>query len=132
MPSQTPASERYTQWLTPSGGYLDLPHGECNALLLASVVEKNFPGAPKRYRVLAETAGISVEGLSDDQARDELVSFILSFREKAGIIGGLRDRGVTVDQIPTLAVNAFQDPCMVTNPIAFNKNELEEIYVRAL
>ncbi|NCC95956.1 MAG: iron-containing alcohol dehydrogenase, partial [Synergistales bacterium] len=114
------------------GGYLDLPHGECNALLLASVVEKNFPGAPKRYGKLAETVGIPVEGLSDDQVRDELVRFILSFREKAGIVGGLRDRGVTLDQIPTLAANAFQDPCMVTNPIPFDKNELEDIYVRAL
>ncbi len=114
------------------GGYLDLPHGECNALLLASVVEKNFPGAPERYRVLAETTGIQTKGVSDDQVRDDLVLYILSLREKAGIVGGLRERGVTLDQIPTLAANAFQDPCMVTNPIAFNKSELEDIYVRAL
>ena len=114
------------------GGYLDLPHGECNALLLASVVEKNFPGAPKRYRKLAYTVGIPVEDLSDEGARDELVRYILSLREKAGIVGGLRERGVTIAQIPKLAAHAFQDPCMVTNPIHFEKSELEEIYVRAL
>lgn len=114
------------------GGYLDLPHGECNALLLASVVERNFQGAPDRYVKLAETAGIPVKGLSCGQVKDGLVKFILHLREEAGIVGGLRDRGVTADQIPILAAHAFQDPCMVTNPVQLGQSDLEDIYARAL
>lgn len=114
------------------GGYLDLPHGECNALLLASVVEKNFRGAPERYKKLAETVGISVEGLTDADVKSSLVAFIRSLKEKAGIIGGLKARGVVMEQIPILADHAYRDPCMVTNPLSLEPRDLEEIYVRAL
>ncbi len=114
------------------GGYLDLPHGECNALLLASVVEKNFRGAPERYKKLAETVGISVEGLTDADVKSSLVAFIRSLKEKAGIIGGLKARGVVMEQIPILADHAYRDPCMVTNPLPLEPRDLEEIYVRAL
>ena len=34
------------------GGLLDMPHGECNAVLLNHVIEYNFKSAPDRYRWL--------------------------------------------------------------------------------
>jgi alcohol dehydrogenase class IV len=114
------------------GGYLDLPHGECNALLLSTVVDRNFHGAPSRYRELARRISIPVDGLSDDEVRVRLVKAINDLRESSGISGGLRARGVTEDQIPLLASNAFDDPCMVTNPVRLEREDLEDLYVRAL
>ncbi len=41
------------------GGYLDLPHGECNALLLEHVVAFNFDAASKRYRLIGKAMGLN-------------------------------------------------------------------------
>ena len=34
------------------GGMMDLPHGECNAMLLSPVIAYNFTSAPARYRLV--------------------------------------------------------------------------------
>ncbi len=39
------------------GGFLDLPHGLCNAALVEHVVAFNFDAAPERFRLVAETLG---------------------------------------------------------------------------
>jgi alcohol dehydrogenase class IV len=39
------------------GGLMDLPHGECNALLLEYVVDYNFSSDPARYLKIAKTMG---------------------------------------------------------------------------
>ncbi|MBU1231849.1 MAG: iron-containing alcohol dehydrogenase, partial [Proteobacteria bacterium] len=45
------------------GGFLDLPHGECNSLLLEHVINYNFEAAPERFRIIAETLGIDTRGM---------------------------------------------------------------------
>ena len=45
------------------GGFLDLPHGLCNALLLEHVVAYNFPSAEDRFRRVAEAMDIG--GITD-------------------------------------------------------------------
>ena len=39
------------------GGYKDLPHGECNALLLPHVIDYNFLRVPERFRRIADALG---------------------------------------------------------------------------
>ena len=39
------------------GGFSDLPHGECNALLLAHVMEFNYPACPGRFADHRENDG---------------------------------------------------------------------------
>ena len=39
------------------GGHLDLPHGECNAILLPYVIRVNFPHAVERYSRIVEKNG---------------------------------------------------------------------------
>ena len=45
------------------GGWLDLPHGECNALLLEHVVAFNFPKATERYLQIGEALGLDLRGV---------------------------------------------------------------------
>ena len=44
------------------GGALDLPHGECNAILLGPVIAYNYRSAPGRYREIARSLGCRAEG----------------------------------------------------------------------
>ncbi len=40
------------------GGWLDLPHGECNAILLPHVRAYNFMAAPERFQQIERTLGL--------------------------------------------------------------------------
>ncbi len=51
------------------GGLLDLPHGECNAMLLNHVIAFNHPAAEVRYQAVAEAMGLDVAGMDHRTAR---------------------------------------------------------------
>jgi alcohol dehydrogenase class IV len=114
------------------GGYLDMPHGECNAILLAPVVSFNFHAAPSRYRNIAEHLGLDVSGRPDDVALNMLVEDIIALKESVGITARIGDRGVTTEDLQILARNAIDDPCMVTNPRIPLQDEIEELYAGAI
>lgn len=114
------------------GGRLDLPHGECNALLLASVIRFNFDFAAERYRRAAELLGVDVRGRTDGEARDALVGAIEDLRRRVGLEGSLAGMGVARSDIPELAQYALEDPCLVTNPRPATRRDLEVILEDAL
>jgi alcohol dehydrogenase len=113
------------------GGLLDLPHGECNALLLEHVVAFNFSSASKRYCRIAEALGIDTAGKAEPRIKQALLSRIHDLREAACIGNTLGQRGVSSSDIPLLARNAIQDPCMVTNPCQPTIRDIETIYASA-
>lgn len=114
------------------GGYTDLPHGECNALLLDRVVEFNFDAVPERFSRIGEAMGIDLRGMATATARHKLVETFRSFRLAAGITGGLRDRRVSPSDLSVLARHATSDPCIVTNPRRIDKVDIEALYEEAL
>jgi alcohol dehydrogenase len=114
------------------GGLLDLPHGECNAILLEQVVDFNFDAAHEKYLIIGETMGISHNGLKPKEKKNVLINKLAEFREKAGIIKTLGQLGVTPRDIPLLSKNAIKDPCVATNPIEPTVEDIEDIYERAL
>ncbi len=67
------------------GGYLDLPHGECNAILLPYVIRVNFPYAVERYSRIAEKMGVSVSGKTDEQICNELEQAIVALSRGCGV-----------------------------------------------
>jgi alcohol dehydrogenase class IV len=109
------------------GGYLDLPHGECNASLLPHVVDFNFDAAPERYRKLGEALGQDFRGLTAGQAKKRLVESLMELRRQVGIDGLLGQRGLTSGDIPVLAGKAMRDPCNATNPRTPTQRDLEVI-----
>ncbi len=114
------------------GGYSDLPHGECNALLLEHVAEFNFDACPDRYAainaILQPTSG---EGKTRGTKQD-LVQALRSLRESLGVTVRLSDLGVTKNDIPELAKKALRDPCLATNPKKMTVADIGRIYERAL
>lgn len=113
------------------GGLLNLPHGDCNALLLEYVVAYNFDSAPERYVDIAEAFGLEIAGLPRETQKGRLVEALRRFRIEAGVTGGLREQGISKADLPKLAENALKDPCIVTNPVQPTVQEIETIYERA-
>jgi alcohol dehydrogenase len=114
------------------GGYLDLPHGECNAILLDKVVKFNFKAAPERFEKIAEAMGLDLRGLTSLEKRAALVVGIQKLKREAGLERHLRPLGVGSDDIPILSRKALKDPCLLTNPRRSVKRDLEVIYEEAL
>ncbi len=114
------------------GGLLDLPHGECNAVLLDHVVAYNFPKASNRYRKVAEAMNIQHNTLSDQEVLKEILNCIRILKKNIGIEVSLRMRGARKTDIPELARKAMKDPCMVTNPRVPTLRDIEVIYEEAL
>ena len=113
------------------GGYLDLPHGECNALLLEHVVAYNFDASPERYTAIATALGIPPGLTESSSIRTAIRTRINMMRTTARIGGSLADRGLKSGDIPVLAEKAVRDPCLVTNPRRAAKRDLEVIYADA-
>ena len=114
------------------GGSLDLPHGECNALLLEHVVEFNYGDAEDSYRALGEAMGLPLSGLPLQDCKKKVLGELRSLRQEAEVRGGLAERGVKATDLPDLAANAIRDACMVTNPRKPDQRDIEVIYEQAL
>lgn len=113
------------------GGFFDLPHGECNAILLPHVVDYNFKFADERYRIIAENLGIDTKSSNSTQLKKALIKHLITFRRELGITAILHEKGVQTDEIPQLARKAINDPCNATNPRPPRKKDLEVIYKEA-
>lgn len=114
------------------GGLMDLPHGQCNAMILHGVVDFNFEQAPEGYREIATAMGIEVGGLSSAEIHKRLVSEIQRLRETTGLPHTLSQFGVHRTETHELAQVALKDPCVVTNPRPPSQRDIEVIYEESL
>jgi len=114
------------------GGLLDLPHGQCNALLLNGVVDFNYGHAEQRYREAAVAMGLEIVGLSTGDVRKRLAAGIRRLQEAAGLAGGLSQLRIHRTEVHELAEIALNDPCIVTNPRQPNQRDIEVIYEESL
>jgi alcohol dehydrogenase class IV len=114
------------------GGFLNLPHGECNGLLLEHVIRFNMDSASDRYEQIGRAMDIDVQGMTERQRAARIVGEIGAMRSRIGIIDSLASRGVHLTDIPELAAHALNDACLVTNPRRANLGDIKVIYGEAL
>ncbi|MBN2167541.1 MAG: iron-containing alcohol dehydrogenase [Marinilabiliaceae bacterium] len=114
------------------GGYLDLPHGECNAILLPHVISYNFPFAADKYKIIASKMGINCNKKSSLTIKKLLVNRLITMKKDLNITNTLKDKGVNYDIIDTLSKKAILDPCNATNPRTPSEDDLKTIYLEAL
>lgn len=114
------------------GGFLDLPHGLCNAMLLEHVINFNYPEAENRFKVIAQTLGIDVRGLTTLQVKQRLIRHLVTLKANVGLTQKLGINGVTPSDIPILSAKAMTDPCILTNPRRSNQRDVEVVYEEAL
>ncbi|MCK8824797.1 iron-containing alcohol dehydrogenase [Fuchsiella alkaliacetigena] len=114
------------------GGFYDLPHGVCNAILLPHVTEYNLISNPQRVADIAEAMGENIEGLSTRDAADKGIEAIFKLSTDIGIPEKLSDiEGVKEEDFPTLAENALADACSATNPRCATKEQVIGIFEAA-
>ncbi|UPQ71885.1 L-threonine dehydrogenase [Kluyvera ascorbata] len=114
------------------GGFYDLPHGVCNAVLLPHVQVFNSKVAAARLRDCAKAMNIDVSAMNDEQGAAACVDAIRKLARQVNIPAGLRDLNVKEEDIPVLATNALKDACGFTNPIQATHEEIMAIFRAAM
>lgn len=112
----------------PLGGWLDLPHGLCNAILLDGAVAYNFPYATTRYERIMEKMGLTCKA----RTLDTLVKALVDLKGSLGLTSRLGTLGVREKDIGALSIMSLKDACIVTNPKLPIQAEVEELYANAL
>ncbi|KDN97069.1 L-threonine dehydrogenase [Pseudomonas donghuensis] len=113
------------------GGFYDLPHGVCNAVLLPHVQRFNASVSAARLRDVAKAMGVEVSAMNVEQGSDAALAAIENLSRAIDIPAGLALLGAKEADIPTLASNALKDACGLTNPRVASQEEIEAIFKAA-
>ena len=114
------------------GGFYNLPHGVCNALLLPHVSRVNLMARQERFADIARALGEVTDGLSVREAGELAIEAIFALSSDVGIPKTLSELGVKEEDIETMVANAQKDVCGFTNPRRLNDKEVGDIYRAAL
>ncbi|NYE56830.1 L-threonine dehydrogenase [Carboxydothermus ferrireducens] len=114
------------------GGFYDLPHGVCNAVLLPHVQAYNLQVVPERFIDIAKAMGINVENLTAKEAGEKVLEAIKNLSREIGIPSGLKELGVKEEDLKTLAENALKDACGFTNPKQASLDDIIRIFKEAM
>jgi alcohol dehydrogenase class IV len=111
----------------PLGVSYHIPHGESNAMLLASVMEYNAAAMPEKTKNVAECFGFDRSVSAD--ATDYLTMELHTLVRDLGITRGLSSFGVSSDDIPGLVESAYTNRrLMDNNPIELTREQIGSIY----
>lgn len=114
------------------GGFYDLPHGVCNAILLPHVQAYNAQVCPERLADVATAMGVDVSALTPEQGAEAAISAIVKLASDVGIPTGLTSLNVKEEDIAELATNALNDACGFTNPKQATHEEICQIFKNAM
>lgn len=114
------------------GGFYNLPHGVCNAILLPTVERFNLIAKMDRFIDIAVTLGENVEGLSPRAAAETALDAIKTLSKDVGIPSGLKELGVKEADLKIMAENAQKDACGLTNPRCPSLDDVIAIYKSAM
>ena len=107
-------------------------HGTANAICLPRVMEFNAARKPGLYRRVGLAFGLDVMKASPEEADRKTIEMLKRFSADLGLGGGLRAQGVKEGLVESLAIQAFGDPCHVTNPVPVNYDDLKALYQAAM
>lgn len=115
------------------GGFYNLPHGVCNAVLLPYVLEYNgkFQESAQRFEKIADALGIQRMGNTD--AVKAVVEMIRKLSREIGIPGSLTElKKVREADFEALAKLAAADTCMGANIVKPSLQDIIAVYHSAL
>ena len=109
------------------GGFYNLPHGVCNALLLPHVEAYNREASVGRLDKVGE-----IMGKFNPEFKDlDVIEAIKKLADMVGIPKSLEELGVKQEDFKTLAENALKDVCSLTNPKQGSLDDVIGIFAAA-
>lgn len=113
------------------GGFYDLPHGVCNAILLPYIVQYNAQDVGDRLKDIAVAMGVDISRREPKEINIMAIDAIKRLSKDVGIPAGLKEIGVKEADFPVLADMALADICTGGNPKCPTKEDIIAIYKAA-
>lgn len=115
------------------GAFYDTPHGVANALLLPYVMEYNAQSdAAHKYKDIAKAFEVpNVDAMSVEDSVVAAIKIVKELSKSINIPQKLSEIGVKEEDIPSLAVAAFNDVCTGGNPRPTSIEDIESLYRKA-
>ena len=110
----------------PLSSLLDTHHGLANAVNIPYGMEFNIAGFEDKFRTMARTLELEKE---DGEA---VVQYLFDLNSKINIPHHLRDIGVKMEHLETLADLAFADFAHPNNPKPVSREDFKQLYLKAL
>lgn len=114
------------------GGYFDLPHGVCNAILLPYVMEYNACKAGSKYGAIAEAMGIDTSKMSNESKISSCIDAVQSLSKSVGIPVDFETMVKNRDYVTELAEHAIEDACTPGNPKEPTVEDIIELYNKVI
>lgn len=114
------------------GGFYDLPHGVCNAVLLPHVQRYNSEVAAERLTDVARALGVDTTAMTASDGAAAAIQAICQLSGDVRIPAGLTELGVKEEDFDILAENALKDACGFTNPKQATHEEIVAILKAAM
>ncbi len=114
------------------GGFYNLPHGVCNAILLPHVEQFNLIASKERLADVAKAMGVNIAGMSVMDAAQAAVDAIKRLSAAIGIPPNLTVLGVKEGDLKVMAENAKKDVCQLMNPRTATLDEVIGIFKNAM
>ncbi|MGF9713633.1 MULTISPECIES: iron-containing alcohol dehydrogenase [Paenibacillus] len=111
----------------PLGGKFKVPHGTANAILLPQVMQFNLVGNLEKFKEIAEIFGENTAGLPLREAAELSVKAIKKLNQDIGIPAGLREYGVTEEDLDYIAKEGMESGNVWVNPRKPTLEDLKEI-----
>jgi len=119
-------------FVVPAAAYFPIPHGLGNAILLPHVMEFNYLACPEKFAKIAELMGEDIRGLSTLEAAQISVIAVKSLMRDIGIVKGLRQFGITEEDLPRLAEEAAKTGNVPVNPRIPSIQDIVNVAQKAL
>lgn len=117
------------------GGFYNLPHGVCNAVLLPYVLKFNGKSVNTHEDFKEIALSLQLDGaerFSGKEAVDKTVEYIKRMSEELGIPKRLSElKGVNEKDFESLAKLAINDACTASNPVDVSISDIISIYREA-
>lgn len=116
------------------GGFYNLPHGLCNAILLPFVMSFNANNAnlESQFREIAKALEITgSDTMPYEKVSKACVEYIINLNQKVGITQSLKDLKVEEKDFEALSKLALNDLCMKSNPIMPTLSQVIDTYKAA-
>ena len=114
------------------GGFYNLPHGVCNAILMPPVCDFNLIAKASRFADIAVAMGEDITGLAPTDAAAKGINAIRKLSKDVGIPAGLTQLNVKEQDLKIMAENAMKDACSFTNPRKATLDDVVGIFKAAM
>lgn len=110
------------------GGFYNLPHGICNAILLPHVMDFNKDSVGHKMGNIAVAMGVNISGMTIFEEKEAAINAVRQLSKAVGIPETLDGMGVDKKDIDELAELAMVDPCTGSNPKVASKTDMIKLY----